>query len=150
MPDPRVTRVHTIRRHLDQGGLLDLNLSREEQARGPEAQERDGYSARQATRDGALMVVVGAYGPNWVRTCAELTGRLESSRVRCTVAREADGLEEHELLVRWATSEELHQRRRQTDERTAGVRALVRRQKAQARAEEERRALEDAGQESMF
>jgi len=151
MPNtPRATRVHTVRRHLDSGGLHDLNLSPEERRRGPDGQERDGYTAHQTTRDGTLMVVVGAYGPNWLRTLNELAGRLEAGHVKCTAIPDAPGLEGHELLTRWATSEELHARRAAREGQASGVRAQVRRQQAQQRAEEERRALEDAGQTSMF
>lgn len=148
MPDTtRATRVHTIRRHLDEGGLHDLQLTQEERRRGPDGTDQDGYTA---TRDGVLMVVVGAYGPNWLRTLSELCGRLEAGHVKCTVIRDDPALGDHEVLTRWATSAELQARRAALAEETSEIRALVRRQREQQRAEEERRALEDAGQTSMF
>lgn len=141
---PRTTRAHTIREHLRNGGLTDLRLELEEQSAGPDAQETDGFSVRQHTDEsGTLVVVAGAYGPNWLRTLAEISGRLEQPFVKCTVIAEAPGIGDHEVLVRWATSEEQQTRRAAHKARQASLVAAL-------RAEEERQALEAAGQDLLF
>jgi hypothetical protein len=144
----RVTRTDSIRRHLVESGLTDLGLDVSQQAAGEPAQHAaDGFSARQAY-DAAevLVVIVGAYGPNWLRTLAEVTGRLESPHVRCTVLGDAPGLADHEVLVRWATSEELQARK--ADQ--ARIVAQLRRKEAREAAEAERLELEAAGQSGLF
>ncbi|WP_257004189.1 hypothetical protein [Streptomyces sp. SA15] len=66
---PRVTRSHTIRRHLVDGGLVDLRLTEEEEKAGPDGHGTDGFSLRQQKDEGGTLVVAaGAYGPNWLRT----------------------------------------------------------------------------------
>ncbi|PNG19434.1 hypothetical protein C1J00_25755 [Streptomyces cahuitamycinicus] len=148
---PRVTRSHTIRRHLVDGGLVDLRLTEQEEKAGPDGQDADGFSLRQQ-RDtgGTLVVVVGAYGPNWLRTLAELSGRLEQRHIKCTVIAEGPGVADHEVMVRWATSAELQARAVDQAARQAPLKAALRQGEAQQRAAEERQALEDAGQFGLF
>ncbi|MEE1764457.1 hypothetical protein [Streptomyces sp. SP18BB07] len=143
----RVTRSHTIRRHLVEGGLVDLGLDIAAQQAGPDGHETDGFSVRQHRGEGdALVVVAGAYGPNWLRTLAEISGRLEERHIRCTVIAEAPAVADHEVLVRWATSAELQARTAAREARQAPLRRLLREQKAN----EQRQALEDAGQPGLF
>lgn len=140
----RTTRAHTIRDHLRNGGLTDLRLDLGEEAAGPSAQETDGFSVRQHYDEaGTLVVVAGAYGPNWLRTLAKISGRLEQPFVKCTVLSEAPGVGDHEVLVRWATSEELQARRAVQAARQAPIIDAQ-------RAEEERQAREAAGQSGLF
>ncbi|MFI1532146.1 hypothetical protein [Streptomyces griseus] len=146
----RSTRTHTIGRHLVDGGLIDLRLTVQEQAAGPGGHETDGFASRQVVQGGTLLAVVGAYGPNWLRTLAEISGRLESPHVRCHVDGGADGIGDHEVLVRWATSEELTARKAAAARRQAPLVAALKQQERTARAAEERQALEDAGQDSLF
>lgn len=149
---PRVTRSHTIRRHLVEGGLISFELTAAEQRAGcPSQHETDGFSVRQhRAEDGTLVVVAGAYGPNWLRTLGELCGRLESPHVKCAVRDQVPGLGDHEVTVRWATSVELQARKSAAALRAAPVVASLRRQEAEQRAAEERQALEDAGQSPLF
>lgn len=148
----RPTRVGTIRRHLVAGGLIDLGLDEATQKTGhPADQETDGFAARQhVDAAGTLQVIVGAYGPDWFATMREVRHRLEQPYVRCHVDGEAPGLDDHELLVRWATSAELQARRVAQERRQAPVKALLRQEEARQRAAEERQALEDAGQFGLF
>ncbi|MEU1592732.1 hypothetical protein ABZ468_07695 [Streptomyces sp. NPDC005708] len=141
---PRVTRSDSIRRHLVEGGLVNLWLGEATQKAGPDGHDVDGFSTRaEYDETRTLAVVVGAYGPNWIRTLAEVRGRLEQPFVRCTVIADVPGLGDHEVLVRWATSAELQERKRAAAERQA---PLV----AQLRAQERRQELEDAGQGGLF
>ncbi|MFJ2225640.1 hypothetical protein ACIOFY_37060 [Streptomyces anulatus] len=146
----RSTRTHTIDRHLVNGGLIGLRLTVKEQKAGPDGHETDGFASRQVLQDNTLTVVVGAYGPNWLRTLAEVSGRLESPHVRCHVDGDADGIGDHEVLVRWATPEELTARKAAAARRQAPVVAAIRQQERAALAAEERQALKDAGQNSLF
>ncbi|MFM9629770.1 MULTISPECIES: hypothetical protein [Streptomyces] len=148
----RATRVSTIRRHLVEGGLVDLGIDEATQKAGdPARHEADGFSVRQHTdAAGTLVVIAGAYGPNWVRTLAEISSRLESPQVKCTVISEALDLGDHEVITRWATSEELQARKAAQQERHASRTADFARQEAQKRAEEERQALEATGQSGLF
>lgn len=147
----RVTRAHTVRRHLVDGGLIDLRLTHSEQQAGPDRPGPDGFSVRQHTAEnGTLLVVAGAYGPNWLRTLAELSGRLEQPYVKCVVIAEARGVADHEVLVRWATSEELQARRRAQEARQAPLKALLRCKEAEQRAAELRLEFEAAGQSGLF
>ncbi|MGP4046900.1 hypothetical protein [Streptomyces sp. 2A115] len=146
----RVTRVSTIDRHLVQGGLVDLSLGEATQKAGPDGHDVDGFATRQHHHDGTLVVIAGAYGPNWVRTLAEITGRLESPHVKCTVISDAPELGDHEVIARWATSEELQARKAAQKERQAPLTAELARREAQKRAEKERQALEAAGQSGLF
>lgn len=148
----RATRVHTIRRHLVDGGLIDLGLDESTQKAGHPAQHAtDGFAARQhVDGSGALVVIVGAYGPDWFATMREARHRLEQPYVKCHVDGDAPGLADNELLVRWATSEELQARKAAEEERQAPLKALLRQGEAQQRAAEERQALEDAGQFGLF
>lgn len=146
----RVTRSHTIRGHLVAGGLVDLGLGEATQKAGPDGHDVDGFSTRQHHHDDTLVVVAGAYGPNWLRILAEITGRLESPHVKCTVISEAPELGDHEVFVRWATSEELQARKAAQAERQASLKAQLGRQEAQQRAAEQRQALEAAGQSGLF
>ncbi|MGY5009937.1 hypothetical protein ACWCY6_17910 [Streptomyces sp. 900105755] len=109
----RATRVSTIRRHLVEGGLVDLELGEATQKAGhPARHETDGFAARQHVNEtGTLLVIVGAYGPDWFTTMREARHRLEQPYVKCHVDAEAPGLADNELLVRWATSEELQARK---------------------------------------
>ncbi|MFI7415268.1 hypothetical protein ACIBU0_42210 [Streptomyces sp. NPDC049627] len=145
----RVTRSGTISRHLSEGGLHDLHLHEATQKAGPDGHEVDGFSTRQYRRGDVLLVVAGAFGPNWLRTLAEITSRLESPHVKCTVV-DAPELGDHEVLVRWATSEELQARKAAAAKQQAALTAELARQEAQKRAEEERQALEAAGQSGLF
>ncbi|MGA5127775.1 hypothetical protein ACPCAG_31295 [Streptomyces pseudogriseolus] len=149
---PRATRVHTIRRHLVDGGLIDLGLDEAIQKAGHPAQhETDGFAARQHVDDsGALVVIVGAYGPDWFTTMREARHRLEQPYVKCHVDGDAPVLADNELLVRWATSEELQARKAAEEKRQAPLKALLRQGEAQQRAAEERQALEEAGQFGLF
>ncbi|MFE3646105.1 hypothetical protein ACFXOM_34885 [Streptomyces sp. NPDC059169] len=149
---PRATRVSTIRRHLVEGGLIDLELGEATQkADHPARHETDGFAARQhVNATGALLVIVGAYGPDWFTTMREARHRLEQPYVKCHVDGDAAGLADHELLVRWATSAELQARKTAQGARQAQLAALMRQQETQQRAEEQRRALEDAGQSGLF
>ncbi|MGW0033044.1 hypothetical protein ACWDXD_24910 [Streptomyces sp. NPDC003314] len=148
---PRSTRAHTIDNHLHAGGFVHLRLDLTQQRSGPDGHDTDGFATRQLVdADGVLVVAVGAYGPNWLRNLEEIGSYLERPHVRCTVLGEAPGIEEHEVLVRWATSEELRARRASQAARTAEVVAGLRRQEAAQRAEEGRRALEAAGQAGLF
>lgn len=148
----RPTRVGTIRRHLVQGGLVDLELDEATQRAGrPTQQDTDGFAARQhVAEDGTLLVIVGAYGPDWFATKRKVRYRLEQPYVKCHVDGEAPGLTDHELLVRWATSEELQARKAAQEARQAPLKALLRKAEAQQRAAEERQVLEDAGQFGLF
>lgn len=145
----RATRSATVRRHLVDGGLIDLGLTEAAQQAGPDAQDVDGFSTRQHRQGDTLVVIAGAYGPNWLRTLAELVGRLESPTVKCTVV-DAPELADHEVITRWATSEELQARKAAAANRRASLTAQLRRQEAEKRAEEERQALEAAGQSGLF
>jgi hypothetical protein len=148
---PRTTRSHTIRGHLVAGGLVDLGQTEAEQKSGPDGHDTDGFSLRQTyDAEGTLVVAAGAYGPNWLRTLSELSGRLEQPFVKCTVIGEAPGIGDHEVLVRWATSEELQERKRVAEERQAPLKARLREQQSAQRAEEQRQELEDAGQSGLF
>ncbi|MFB8120599.1 hypothetical protein ACFC51_32635 [Streptomyces sp. NPDC055962] len=142
---PSTTRAHTIRRHLVDGGLIDLGLTEREQQAGPDGHPTDGFSVRQQhyAETGVLVVVAGAFGPFWIRTLSEISGRLEQPFVKCTVISEAPGLSDHEVLVRWATSEELRARKAAAAQRQASLAAAL-------RAVEQRQALEDAGQPGLF
>ena len=148
----RTTRSHTIAGHLTAGGFTHLHLTEAEQQEGqPGRHERDGFALRQHRDDaGTLVVVAGAYGPNWLRTLAEIYGRLEQPHVKCTVISDPPGIGDHEVLVRWATSEELQARKKVQAERQAPIIALMRTQENAAKAAVERQALEDAGQFGLF
>ncbi|MFK0279458.1 hypothetical protein ACIQVL_03155 [Streptomyces sp. NPDC090499] len=138
----RVTRSHTIRGHLVAGGLFDLGLGEATQKAGPDGHD-DGFSTRQHHQDGTLVVIAGAYGPNWIRTLAEIRGRLESPHGKCTVISEAPELGNHEVIVRWATSAELQACKAAAVKRQAPLRQ-------QLRAQEAAQALEAAGQPGLF
>ncbi|QOV40233.1 cell envelope integrity protein TolA [Streptomyces ferrugineus] len=146
----RATRAHTIRGHLVAGGLVDLGLGEATQKAGPDGHDVDGFSVRQHLEGDTLVVIAGAYGPNWLRTLAELTGRLESPHVKCTVRGQAPGLGDHEVLVRWSTSEELQARKVAEAQRQAPLKKQLREQQAVQEAEERRRSLEAAGQSGLF
>ncbi|MFF7838854.1 hypothetical protein ACFZC6_08565 [Streptomyces ossamyceticus] len=149
---PRATRVSTIRRHLVEGGLVDLGLSEATQKAGHPAQhESDGFAARQHVDDaGALLVIVGAYGPDWFTTMREARHRLEQPYVKCHVGGDAPELADNELMVRWATSAELQARKAAQEARQAPLKAQLQRGEAQQRAEEERQSRERAGQFGLF
>ncbi|MEU5748285.1 hypothetical protein ABZ804_22435 [Streptomyces sp. NPDC047726] len=137
----RTTRSHTISRHLVEGELTDLGLDKEKQQSGPDASTADGFSVHQHyDEDGALVVVAGAFGPDWVQTLTKIVDRLEQPFVKCTVIKEVPGLGAHQVLVRWATSWELQVRRQ----------ANARQQVARGRAADERQELEAAGQTGLF
>jgi hypothetical protein len=141
----RSTRNATVRRHLVEGGLTDLRLDEAEQKAGqPDQHPADGLSLRQGfDAAGTLVVIVGAYGPNWSQTLTEITDRLESRAVKCTALRDVPELADNELMTRWATSAELQARK-------AAQAPQVQGQAAQQAAAEERHALEDAGQSGLF
>ncbi|MGW8387063.1 hypothetical protein ACWGMW_07975 [Streptomyces albidoflavus] len=147
----RTTRAHTVRHHLVQGDLLDLRLSEEDQTTArPSAFTTDGFSLRQVTGpDGTLVVVAGAFGPDWFATMRAIRYRLERPYVRYTVS-DAPGLRENELLVRWATSAELQARRAALAQQQEPVRRLLRQQQAAEQAEKQRQDLERAGQTGLF
>ncbi|MFF8789145.1 hypothetical protein [Streptomyces sp. NPDC015125] len=149
---PRATRVSTIRRHLAQGGLVDLELDEATQkASHPTEHETDGFAARQhVNAAGTLIVLVGAYGPDWFTTMREVRHRLEQPYVKCTVDGDASGLGDHEVLAWWATSKELQARKRAQAQQQAPLLALLRKQDAAAKAAAERRALEDSGQAGLW
>ncbi|MFE7072641.1 hypothetical protein ACFU96_21420 [Streptomyces sp. NPDC057620] len=147
---PRVTRAHTIRRHLVDGGLLDLELDYAQQETGPDGHDTEGFSLRQQYDEAGMLVVAGAYGPNWLRTLSEISGRLEQPFVKCVVIAEAPGVADHEVMTRWATSAELQARRASAELRQAPIKALLRRQEAEQRATQEREDLEAAGQSGLF
>ena len=142
---PRVTRAHTVAHHLVQGGLTDLKLSEAAQKRDrPGLYHEDGFSVRSYhAPDGTLLTVAGAYGPDWFMTLAQIRHRLEQPYIRYTVTDDAPELRDHELLVRWATREELRARQQAAAARQAPRVALLRRQEAE-------RAAEDAGQSALF
>ncbi|MFF4057640.1 hypothetical protein ACFYZ0_18025 [Streptomyces sp. NPDC001708] len=148
----RATRVSTIRRHLVEGGLVDLELGEATQKAGhPARHETDGFAARQhVDAAGVLLVIVGAYGPDWFATMREVRHRLEQPYVKCHVDGDAAGLADNELLVRWATSAELQARKAAQEARQAPLKALLRKGEAQQRAAEERLSLERAGQFGLF
>ncbi|MFE3139711.1 hypothetical protein [Streptomyces scopuliridis] len=148
----RTTRSHTIAGHLTAGGLTNLHLTEAVQREGhPGRHEHDGFALRQ-THDtaGTLVVVAGAYGPDWFATMREIRNRLEQPHVKCTVLSDAPGLADHEVLVRWATSQELQDRKRAQAKRQAPLVALLRQQDTQAKAAAERQALEEAGQSGLW
>lgn len=127
--------------------------TRRGQAEGHPAQhETDGFAARQHVDDaGTLLVIVGAYGPDWFTTMREARHRLEQPYIKCHVDGEAPRLADNELLVRWATSAELQARAAIQEASQAPLKALLRQGEAQQqRAEEQRQALEDAGQSGLF
>jgi hypothetical protein len=142
---PRVTRQHTVAHHLVQGGLTDLKLTEAAQKKDrPGLYRQDGFSVRSyRAPDGTLLTVAGAYGPDWVMTRAEIRNRLQQPYIRYTVTDDALELGDHELLVRWATSEELQARKRTAAVRQAPLVALLRRQQSEQDAE-------DAGQSALF
>jgi len=63
---------------------------------------------------------------------------------------QVDGLGDHEVIVRWATSEELQARKTAEERRQAPLKAQLRRQEAGERAKAQRQELEDAGQSGLF
>jgi hypothetical protein len=142
---PRVTRQHTVAHHLVQGGLTDLKLTEAAQKKDrPGLYREDGFSVRSyRAPDGTLLTVAGAYGPDWVMTRAEIRNRLQQPYIRYTVTDDALELGDHELLVRWATSEELQARKRTAAVRQAPLVTLLRRQQSKQDAE-------DAGQPALF
>ncbi|MEU8540824.1 hypothetical protein AB0C52_12705 [Streptomyces sp. NPDC048717] len=145
---PRTTRVHTIAAHLTNGGLTRL---RPTEARQPDQYETDGFILRQHRDDtGTVVVIAGAYGPYWLRTLHEMSSRLEQPHVKCIVLPEAPGLADHEVVVRWATSSELQERKRALARAQAPLLALLRQNEAAAKAAAERQAREDAGQTSLW
>ncbi|MGY1502988.1 cell envelope integrity protein TolA [Streptomyces sp. QTS52] len=146
----RTTRSHTIRGHLVDGGLIDLELDVYTQQLGPDGHDVDGFSVRQHHEGDTLVVATGAYGPNWLRTLSEIVGRLESPHVKCTARGQVDGLGDHEVAVRWATSEELQAHKSAEAQRTAPLRRQLREQQAVQDAEEHRQELEAAGQSGLF
>ncbi|RZU28217.1 hypothetical protein EV284_6383 [Streptomyces sp. BK022] len=148
----RPTRVHTIRRHLVQGGLNDLGLTEAEQTSDrPLTEHDDGFSVRQTVDEtGTLVVIAAAYGPDWFANLREVRHRLEQPYVKCHVDGNAAGLADNEVRVRWATSDELQARKTAAAKRQAPVRELLRRQQAEERAAEERAELEAAGQSGLF
>lgn len=149
---PRTTRVHTIATHLTNGGLTRLHLAEAEQREGnPGRHDTDGFALRQHTDDtGTTVVIAGAYGPDWFTTMREITHRLEQPYLKCTVLPDAPGLADHEVMVRWATSAELTERRRAQARAQAPFLALLRQNQAAAKAEAERQALESTGQTSLW
>ncbi|MEU6462185.1 hypothetical protein [Streptomyces sp. NPDC046976] len=149
---PRATRVHTIRRHLIQGGLIDIGLDEAAQKAGcPADHETDGFSVRQTSdAAGTLIVIAAAFGPDWFATMRAIRFRLEQPYVKCHVTGDAPGLADNELLVRWATSAELQARKRAQAQAQAPLVRQFRHQEAQRRAEEKRQALEVAGQSGLF
>ncbi|WP_329317186.1 hypothetical protein OG723_44365 (plasmid) [Streptomyces sp. NBC_01278] len=148
----RTTRLRTIARHLTSGGLTDLKLTEAEQNEGrPGRHTSDGFALRQHHDEaGDLVVIAGAYGPDWFATMREIRHRLEQPYVKCTVLSEAPGLDDHELLVRWATSAELQSRKRAQVQARAPLVALLRQQEAAAKAAADRQALEEAGQSGLW
>lgn len=149
---PRTTRSHTIAGHRTAGGLTNLHLTEAVQQEGhPSQHENDGFALRQIhDTAGTLVVVAGAYGPNWLRTLAEITGRLEQPYLKCAVLYGAPDLADHEVLVRWATSQELQDRKHAQAKQQAPLVALLRQQDTEAKAAAERQALEDAGQSGLW
>ena len=132
----RVTRSDTIRRHLVDGGLRDLRLTEHAQHAGPDGHDVDGFALRQQyDAHGTYVVVAGAYGPNWLRTLNEVSGRLEEQHIKCTVIAEAPGVADHEVMVRWATSAELQARAAAREARQAPLKSLLRQQEATAEHE---------------
>ncbi|MFF0481889.1 hypothetical protein [Streptomyces sp. NPDC004435] len=148
----RTTRSHTIATHLTNGGLAHLRLTEAEQRDGhPGRHDADGFAVRQHTdRAGTPVVIAGAYGPDWFATMREIIHRLEQPYIRCTVLTDEPGLADHEVLVRWATSAELQERKRAQTRAQAPLLALLRQNQAAAKADAERQALEDAGQTSLW
>ncbi|MFH8465960.1 hypothetical protein [Streptomyces sp. NPDC017991] len=149
----RTTRTHTIAAHLTSGGLtaLSLNWDEQQEEKDPGRHERDGFAVRQQhDQTGTLVVVAGAYGPNWLRTLAEVSGRLEQPHLKCTVIAAAPGVGDHEVMVRWATSTELQDSKRARAQAQAPLIALLRQQDAATKAAEERQALEDACQSGLW
>ncbi|MFF9901329.1 hypothetical protein [Streptomyces longispororuber] len=126
---PRATRAHT----------------------GPGGHETDGFSVRQHTDTaGTLVAIAAAFGPDWFGTLTMIHHRLEQPYVKCHVTVDAPGLADNELLVRWATSAELQERRAYAEQRQAPLKALLRQQEAAQRAAQERQDLEAAGQSGLF
>ncbi|MGW1275574.1 hypothetical protein ACWD4V_01265 [Streptomyces tsukubensis] len=149
---PRTTRAHTVARHLVSGGLTHLRLTETEQKElHPADPETDGFALRQHFDEaGTLVVIAGGYGPDWFTTMREIRHRLEQPYVKCTVLTDAPGLDVHEVLVRWATSAELQNRKRARARSQAPLLALLRQQDAATKAVAERQALEDAGQSALW
>ncbi|MCX4677686.1 hypothetical protein OG413_20655 [Streptomyces sp. NBC_01433] len=148
----RTTRQHTIAGHLAAVGLPNLHLSEAEQKEGrPGRHESDGFAVRQhLDENGALVVIAGAYGPDWFMTLAQMRYRLERPYVKCTVTDDAPGLGDHEIVVRWATSQELQARKRAEAARQAPLVAMLHQQVKAERAAAERQAIEDAGQTGLW
>lgn len=149
----RATRSATIRRRLVEGGLIDLGLDEAAQKAGPAEYDGDGFSTRQHHHGDTLVVIAGAYGPNWLRTLVEVTGRLESPHVKCTVLSLPE-LGDHEVIVRWSTSAELQARKAAQAAHRAELKQESSRREARERAEDGRRELEaagcDTGQPGLF
>ncbi|MEU9481934.1 hypothetical protein [Streptomyces sp. NPDC048191] len=139
------TRPDTVDRGLVQGGFTMLVLTEAQQKEAlPTAYSVDAFCTRTyRTSDGTLLTVAGAYGPNWYATLAGMQNWLQQPSVGYTVTDDAPGLREHELLVRWATAEELQPRRLAAAERRATLRAQERRRQAEQEAEA-------AGQSALF
>ncbi|GHH25624.1 hypothetical protein [Streptomyces rubradiris] len=139
------TRPDTVNRQLVNGGFTDLAIPWDRQEKDqPTLYRVDGFSTRPyRTSDGTLLAVAGAYGPNWLATLAEMNNWLQQPQAGYTVIGDVPGLGEHEVLVRWATSDELQPRRAAAAERRAALRAQERRTQA-------RRQAEEAGQASLF
>ncbi|MEU9699488.1 hypothetical protein [Streptomyces sp. NPDC047981] len=148
----RTTRSHTIATHLTNGGLAHLRLTEAEQRDGhPGRHDTDGFALRQHTDGtGTTVVIAGAYGPDWFTTMREIIHRLEQPHIKCTVLSDEPVLADNEVLVRWATSAELQQRKHAQTRAQASFLALLRRNHAAAKADAERQALEDAGQTSLW
>ncbi|WP_435244311.1 hypothetical protein [Streptomyces sioyaensis] len=142
----RTTRSHTIAGHLTSGAHPPVLTWDEQQAGDPGQHEHDGFAVRQHTDENARR----CRGRNWLRTLTEISGRVELPHLKCTVVAEAPGVGDHEALVRWATPQELQDRKRAQAERQAPLVALLRQQDAAAKTAAERQALEDAGQTGLF
>ncbi|MFJ4905455.1 hypothetical protein ACIQCR_16750 [Streptomyces sp. NPDC093249] len=149
---PRATRTAAIAAHLTNGGFTELPLTEAEQHEGhPGRHGADSFALRQHTHtDGTLVVIAGAYGPDWFATMNAIHHRLEQPHVKCTVLTDDPALDDHELMVRWATSTELIARRRAQAQAQAPLLALLRQQEAASKAAAARQVLEDAGQSSLW
>lgn len=147
----RVTRPHTVARRLTEGGFVRLEIAENQQKTGPNPRGPEGFAVRNHVDPaGTLLTVVGAYGADWYMTLAQIRYRLERPYVKCTVTDDDPALADHELLVSWATAAELQSRTQAENARQAPLRALLRRQAAEQQAEDDRKAMEAAGQGGLF
>ncbi|MFZ3557122.1 hypothetical protein [Streptomyces sp. BH055] len=148
----RTTRTPAIAKHLQEGGFNWLDVRWDEQRdTDPDAVGEKRFATRQDhDQDGTYVVVVGAYGPDWLATLGKMRGHLEYPHGKCFVDYDAPCTADHEVMVRWATSAELQAAKSAHKQRQAPLIEQRRQREAEEKAAAARQALEDAGQSGLF